>query len=103
MPSYPAILVSISNTSLPRSVTFSIPYSGVIHRCARGLIRPMTLPHRREWSVAVVRRPITRGDGAVEHVNEIVLVGRLSGEPEWRALSDDAQVVVWRLIVEHRD
>jgi single-strand DNA-binding protein len=39
----------------------------------------------------------------VEHVNEIVLVGRLSGEPEWRALSDDRQVAVWRLIVEHRD
>lgn len=39
----------------------------------------------------------------MEHVNEIVLVGRLSGEPEWRALSDDRQVAVWRLIVEHRD
>jgi single-stranded DNA-binding protein len=40
---------------------------------------------------------------AVEHVNEIVLVGRLSGEPEWRALREDRQVAVWRLIVEHRD
>jgi single-stranded DNA-binding protein len=39
----------------------------------------------------------------VEHVNEIVLVGRLSGEPEWRALSDEREVAVWRLIVEHRD
>jgi single-strand DNA-binding protein len=39
----------------------------------------------------------------MEHVNEIVLVGRLSGEPEWRALPDDRQVAVWRLIVEHRD
>jgi single-stranded DNA-binding protein len=39
----------------------------------------------------------------VEHVNEIVLVGRLSGEPEWRALPDDRHVAVWRLIVEHRD
>jgi single-stranded DNA-binding protein len=39
----------------------------------------------------------------VEHVNEIVLVGRLSGEPEWRPLSDDRQVTVWRVIVEHRD
>jgi single-stranded DNA-binding protein len=39
----------------------------------------------------------------LEHVNEIVLLGRLSGEPEWRPLSDDRQVTVWRLIVEHRD
>lgn len=39
----------------------------------------------------------------MEHVNEIVLVGRLSGEPEWRALSDNDEVAVWRLIVEHRD
>lgn len=39
----------------------------------------------------------------MEHVNEIVLVGRLSGEPEWRALPNDRQVAVWRLIVEHRD
>jgi single-strand DNA-binding protein len=39
----------------------------------------------------------------VEHVNAIVLVGRLSGEPEWRALPKDRQVAVWRLIVEHRD
>ncbi|MGH3374520.1 MAG: single-stranded DNA-binding protein [Actinoallomurus sp.] len=39
----------------------------------------------------------------MEHVNEIVLVGRLSGEPEWRALSDDREVAVWRLIVEHQD
>ncbi|GLY92738.1 single-stranded DNA-binding protein [Actinoallomurus iriomotensis] len=39
----------------------------------------------------------------VEHVNEIVLVGRLSGEPEWRTLSGDDQVAVWRLIVEHHD
>lgn len=39
----------------------------------------------------------------MEHVNEIVLVGRLSGEPEWRALPNDRQVTVWRLIVEHRD
>jgi single-strand DNA-binding protein len=38
----------------------------------------------------------------VEHVNEIVLVGRLSGEPEWRALPDEREVAVWRLIVEHR-
>ncbi|GLY81716.1 single-stranded DNA-binding protein [Actinoallomurus iriomotensis] len=39
----------------------------------------------------------------MEHVNEIVLVGRLSGEPEWRTLSGDDQVAVWRLIVEHHD
>jgi single-strand DNA-binding protein len=39
----------------------------------------------------------------MEHVNEIVLVGRLSGAPEWRALSGKDQVAVWRLIVEHRD
>jgi single-strand DNA-binding protein len=38
----------------------------------------------------------------VEHVNEIVLLGRLSGEPEWRALPGEDQVAVWRLIVEHR-
>jgi single-strand DNA-binding protein len=39
----------------------------------------------------------------VEHVNEIILVGRLSGAPEWRTLTGDDQVAVWRLIVEHRD
>lgn len=39
----------------------------------------------------------------MEHVNEIILVGRLSGDPEWRALPDDREVAVWRLIVEHRD
>jgi single-strand DNA-binding protein len=39
----------------------------------------------------------------VEHVNQIVLVGRLSGEPEWRALPGDRHVAVWRLVVEHRD
>jgi single-strand DNA-binding protein len=39
----------------------------------------------------------------VDHVNEIVLVGRLSGAPEWRTLQGDDQVAVWRLIVEHRD
>lgn len=40
---------------------------------------------------------------AVEHVNEIVLVGRLSGAPEWKALPGGGQVAVWRLIVERRD
>ena len=39
----------------------------------------------------------------MEHVNEIVLIGRLSGEPEWRDLPGRDQVAVWRLIVEHRD
>jgi single-stranded DNA-binding protein len=39
----------------------------------------------------------------VEHVNEIVLVGRLSGDPEWRPLPDERLVAVWRLIVEHRN
>lgn len=39
----------------------------------------------------------------MEHVNEIVLVGRLSGATEWRALPDDRQVAVWRLVVEHRN
>ena len=39
----------------------------------------------------------------VAHVNEIVLVGRLSGAPEWKALPEGGQVAVWRLIVEHRD
>jgi single-strand DNA-binding protein len=39
----------------------------------------------------------------VDHVNEIVLVGRLSGVPEWRALPGGGQVAVWRLIVEHQD
>lgn len=38
----------------------------------------------------------------MEHVNEIVLVGRLSGEPEWRELSGGDEVAVWRLVVEHR-
>ncbi len=37
----------------------------------------------------------------MKHVNEIVLVGRLSGEPEWRPLPGGGHVVVWRLIVEH--
>lgn len=39
----------------------------------------------------------------MEHVNEIVLIGRLSGEPEWRALPAGRRVAVWRLIVEHRN
>jgi single-strand DNA-binding protein len=39
----------------------------------------------------------------MEHFNEIVLLGRLSGEPEWRSLSGDDEVAVWRLIVEHRN
>ena len=39
----------------------------------------------------------------MEHINEITLLGRLSGEPEWRALPEGRQVAVWRLIVEHRD
>jgi single-stranded DNA-binding protein len=39
----------------------------------------------------------------VRHVNEIVLVGRLSGAPEWRELPAGGRVAVWRLIVEHRD
>lgn len=38
----------------------------------------------------------------MEHVNEIVLVGRLSGEPEWRTLSQNRRVAVWRVIVEHQ-
>jgi single-stranded DNA-binding protein len=38
----------------------------------------------------------------VEHVNEIVLVGRLSGEPEWRSLPAGRRVAVWRLVVEHQ-
>lgn len=37
----------------------------------------------------------------MEHVNEIVLVGRLSGEPEWKALPGGGRVAVWRVIVEH--
>ncbi|MCO6007964.1 single-stranded DNA-binding protein [Actinoallomurus purpureus] len=41
--------------------------------------------------------------GAVAHVNEIVLIGRLSGVPEWKALPGGGQVAVWRLIVEHQD
>jgi single-stranded DNA-binding protein len=51
--------------------------------------------------------PTAAGRGAakeadVEHVNEITLVGRLSGEPEWRSLPEGRHVAVWRLIVEHR-
>lgn len=38
----------------------------------------------------------------MEHVNEIVLVGRLSGEPEWRPLPAEGRVVVWRLVVDHQ-
>lgn len=37
----------------------------------------------------------------MQHVNEIVLIGRLSGEPEWKPLPSGGRVVVWRLIVEH--
>ena len=37
----------------------------------------------------------------MQHVNEIVLVGRLSGEPEWKPLPGGGRVVVWRLTVEH--
>lgn len=44
-----------------------------------------------------------RAVGAVAHVNEILLVGRLSGAPEWKSLPGGGQVAVWRLIVEHRD
>lgn len=40
---------------------------------------------------------------AVAHVNEIILVGRLSGAPECKPLPGGGQVAVWRLIVEHRD
>ena len=43
------------------------------------------------------------GAGPTGHVNEIVLVGRLSGAPEWKPLPEGGQVAVWRLIVEHRD
>ncbi|GAB3978633.1 hypothetical protein GCM10029978_071860 [Actinoallomurus acanthiterrae] len=39
----------------------------------------------------------------VTHVNEIVLVGRLSGAPEWKTLPEGRQVAVWRLIVEHQN
>lgn len=39
----------------------------------------------------------------VVHVNEVVLVGRLSGAPEWKPLPGGGQVAVWRLIVEHQD
>ncbi|WP_433188346.1 single-stranded DNA-binding protein [Actinoallomurus sp. CA-150999] len=39
----------------------------------------------------------------VIHVNEIVLVGRLSGAPEWKALPEGREVAVWRLIVEHQN
>lgn len=38
----------------------------------------------------------------MEHVNEVVLVGRLSGEPECRPLPEGRHVTVWRLIVENR-
>lgn len=39
----------------------------------------------------------------MRHVNEIVLVGRLSGAPEWRPLPNAREVAVWRIIVEHQD
>jgi single-strand DNA-binding protein len=58
--------------------------------------------HRRYGAVAG-QTAVDHKEPAVEHVNEIILIGRLSGEPEWRKLSDGDQVAVWRLIVEHRD
>lgn len=45
----------------------------------------------------------TQGIGSVAHVNEIVLIGRLSGAPEWKPLPGGGQVAVWRIIVEHQD
>jgi single-stranded DNA-binding protein len=39
----------------------------------------------------------------IDHVNEITLVGRLSGEPEWRTLPSGGDLAVWRLVVDHRD
>lgn len=39
----------------------------------------------------------------MEHVNDIRLVGRLSGEPEWRSLPGGTVAVVWRVVVEHRN
>lgn len=45
----------------------------------------------------------TQGVGSVAHVNEIVLIGRLSGAPEWKPLPGGGQVAVWRIIVEHQD
>ncbi|GAA4633239.1 hypothetical protein GCM10023196_069990 [Actinoallomurus vinaceus] len=53
---------------------------------------------------AVVRTAETPDAAAgVTHVNEILLVGRLSGTPEWKALPEGRQVAVWRLIVEHQN
>lgn len=37
----------------------------------------------------------------IDHVNEVSLAGRLSGEPEWRALPSGDRIAVWRLVVRH--
>lgn len=34
------------------------------------------------------------------HVNEVLLVGRVSGEPERTALTDGTEVIVWRVIID---
>jgi single-strand DNA-binding protein len=34
------------------------------------------------------------------YVNDVRLVGRLSGEPEWRVLADGTALTQWRLVVE---
>jgi single-stranded DNA-binding protein len=36
----------------------------------------------------------------MRHKNKVVLIGRLSGELEWRELSSGGRLAVWRLVVE---
>lgn len=36
----------------------------------------------------------------MRHVNKVVLIGRVSGEPEWRDLRNGDKVAIWRLVVK---
>src|SRR3954447_24034984 len=96
--------VSISNTSLLRSVTFFMSGSEVLHRCGRGTYAAggagPIVGTASGAGARAGRRPVTRGAREVtvmDHVNEITLIGRLSGEPEWRTLPSGGSIAVWRL------
>ncbi|WP_158566803.1 single-stranded DNA-binding protein [Actinomadura craniellae] len=34
------------------------------------------------------------------HVNQVTLIGRLAGEPSWKALPGGGEVVTWRMIID---
>lgn len=36
----------------------------------------------------------------MRHMNKVVLIGRVSGEPEWRDLRSGGKVASWRLVVQ---